>query len=197
MLSFNKQALLIVLVLISVFAWVLKVLISGRFNFSFSWIHIPIVVLFLVLLVSTIFSLWSYGSFWGWPQITSESLLTLLGLVLLYFLITSAFEKKEIFYLIISLIFSGFLAALFGIFQVFGKFLLPFNFSKTTSFNTIGTVNSLAIFTAILLPLAIILVTKAKGFLKAFFIAALTVGIVLLVLVNFSVAWWLVIIGAA
>jgi len=196
-LDFNKQALLIVLVSISIFAWLLKILILGKFRFNLNWIHIPIAVLFLVLSVSTIFSLWSYGSFWGWPQITSESLFTLLSLVLLYFLITSAFEKKEIFYLMTSLIFSGFLVALLGIFQLFGKFLFPFDFTKTTSFNTIGSVNSLAIFAAVLLPLTIILTTRAKGFLKAFFVIALILGTVLLVLINFSIAWWLVLVGAA
>ena len=195
-LDFNKQALLIGLVLISTFAWVLKVLISGKFSFNISWLHIPVLVFFLILLVSTIFSLWPYGSFWGWPQITSESLLTLLCFVLLYFLVTSAFEKKEIFYLTTALIFSGLLAGLFGIFQLFGKFLLPFDFTKNTSFNTIGTVSSLAIFVAVLLPLTIILLTRAKGLLKAFFIVALIVSGVLLVLINFSIAWWLVIVGA-
>ncbi len=196
-LDFNKQALLIILVSISMFAWVLKVLILGKFSFNLNWFHIPVVIFFLILLVSTIFSLWPYGSFWGWPQITSESLLSLLCLVLLYFLITSAFEKKEIFYLMASLIFSGFLATLLGIFQLFGKFLLPFDFTKITSFNTIGSVNSLAIFTAVLLPLTIILLTRARGFLKAFFVIALIFSTILLVLVNFSITWWLVIIGAA
>ncbi len=196
-LDFNKQALLITLVSLSLFAWLLKSLIAGKFSFRLSWLHIPIIAFFLVLLVSTIFSLWSYGSFWGWPQITSESLLSLLCLVLLYFLITSIFGKKEIFYLMTALIFSGFLAALLGVLQLFGRFLLPLDFSKTTSFNTIGAVNSLAIFTAVLLPLTIILTTKAKRFLKAFFVIALVLGTVLLVLINFSVAWWLVIIGTA
>ena len=102
-LDFNKQALLIVLVFIAIFAWMLKVLITGQAGFSLSLVHIPVAVLLLIYIGSTIFSFSQYGSFWGWAQVSSESLLTLMGLTLLYLLIVNAFERKEIFYLIIAL----------------------------------------------------------------------------------------------
>ena len=137
-LDFNKQALLIVLVFASLFAWMLKILILGKANFNLSVVHIPIAVLFLVYTASTIFSSWRYGSFWGWPQVNSESLLSLLGLSLLYFLIVNIFEKKEIFYLMISLVISGSLAILYGLLQLFGKFLIPISFTRAVSFNSIG-----------------------------------------------------------
>lgn len=196
-LDFNKQALLIVLVFISLFAWLLKILISGKFNFCFNWVHLPIVVLFLVYLVSTIFSLWPYGSFWGWPQITSESLLSLLGLLILYFLVINIFEKREIFYLVNLLIISGFLAIILGILQIFGKFLFPFNFTKITAFNTIGGVNSLGVFTAVLLPLIIVLIiVNTKLFWRVFFIVTAVSSTIFLILVNFPIAWWLVMGGS-
>lgn len=197
-LDFNKQALLIVLVFASLFAWMLKILISGKANFNLSSVHIPIAVLFLVYTASTIFSLWRYGSFWGWPQVNSESLLSLLGLILLYFLVNNIFEKKEIFYLMISLVVSGFLAMLYGLLQLFGKFLIPIGFTKAASFNTIGGVNSLAVFAAVLLPLIIIFLVIGKGkYLRVFSIAAIVLLVVLLLLINFQAAWWLVIVGSA
>jgi len=197
-LDFNKQALLIVLVFVSLFAWILKVLISGKANFNLSLVHIPIAVLFLVYAASTVFSSWRYGSFWGWPQVNSESLLSLLGLILLYFLVVNIFEKKEIFYLTLSLVVSSFLAMLYGTLQLFGKFLIPVGFTKAVSFNTIGGVNSLAVFAAVLLPLIIILITiSAERYLRIFFIAVATLSAILLLLINFSIAWWLVIAGSA
>lgn len=202
-LDFNKQALLIVLVFASIFAWILKILISGKARFNFSLVHIPIVVLFLIYTVSTIFSLWRYGSFWGWPQISSESLLSLIGLVLLYFLVINIFERKEIFYLVVTLCLSGFLAILYGGLQLFGKFLIPIDFTKAVSFNTIGGVNSLSVFTAVLLPLIIILITISteryltKGYLRIFFIVVAALSAILLLLINFQNAWWLVIAGSA
>jgi len=197
-LGFNKQALLIILVFVSLFAWMLKILVLGKANFNLSLIHIPIVALFLVYTASTVFSLWRYGSFWGWPQVNSESLLSLLGLTLLYFLVVNIFEKKEIFYLMISLVVSGFLAMLYGLLQLLGKFLIPIGFTKAVSFNTIGGVNSLAVFAAILLPMIIIFLTISKGkYLRIFFVATIALLAVLLLLINFQAAWWLVIVGSA
>jgi len=196
-LDFNKQALLIFLVSISLFTWILKVLISGRFSLNLSKFNIPVVVLSLVYLISTCFSLWRYGSFWGWPLSVSESLLTIIGLFLLYFLVSNIFKRKEIFYLIMILILSGFLAMVFGGLQLFGKFLLPLDFTKTASFNTIGMVNVLSLFAAVLLPLITILIIKTKRVLKMALIVVLVVDIALLVLINFSTAWWIVIVGTA
>jgi tetratricopeptide (TPR) repeat protein/O-antigen ligase len=196
-LDFNKQALLIVLVFISIFAWILKTLSVGKFKFNFNRLHFPVLGFLLILLSSTIFSLWPYGSFWGWPQVTSDSFMTLFSLVLLYFLITNLFKKEEIFRLMSVLVFSSFMAILFGVLQLFGKFIFPFDFASVPSFNTIGTVTSLAIFSAVLLPLFILLTTKAKGFLRILFLLTLLVSIVLLILANFPTAWWLVVIGSA
>ena len=196
-LDFNKQALLIFLVSASLFTWILKVLISGRLSLNLSRFNIPVVILFLVYLISTCFSLWKYGSFWGWPLSVSESLLSIIGLFLFYFLVSNIFKKKEIFYLIMLLILSGVLAMVFGGLQLFGKFLLPLDFTKTVSFNTVGTVNVLSLLAAVLLPLITVLVIKTKKLLKIALIVALVVDLALLILINFSTAWWVVIVGIA
>jgi len=197
-LDFNKQAALIFLVFVSIFAWMLKILISGKASFNFSVVHLPVIVLFLVYAVSTIFSLWRYGSFWGWPGVTSESLISLLGLVLFYFLIVNIFKRKEIFYVIFCLILSGFLSVIYGSLQLFGKYVIPIGFTKAVSFNTIGGVNGLAVFIAILLPLIIIalVISKQKG-LRILFVIAALLSAALLLLINFQIAWWLVIVGCA
>jgi len=197
-LDFNKQALLIVLVFISLFCWLFKAVTVRRLALNLNRISLPVIALFFIFLLSTIFSLWRYGSFWGWPQIISESLLTLLGLTLFYFLVINIFEKKEIFYLMVLFISSCFLAMLYGILQIFSKFLVPFDFAKINGFNTIGTVNGLAVFIAILLPLftTLFVITK-KIFLKILFLFSIVIGIFLLFLINFQIAWWLVIIGSA
>lgn len=197
-LDFNKQALLVVLVFVSLFAWMLKTLVSGRAKFNLSLVHVPVLALFSIYTISTVFSSWRYGSFWGWPQVSSESLLTLLGLTVLYFLVVNIFERKEIFYLILSLSFSGFLALLYGALQLFGKFVIPIGFTKAVFFNTIGGINNLAIFAAVLLPLVIVLLTISKQRnLKIFFIATIAISAILLLAINFQIAWWIVIAGSA
>ncbi len=196
--DFNKQALLIVLVLVSIFAWMLKILTSGKASFNFSLVHIPIAVFFLVYVASSIFSKWFTGSFWGWPLLTSESALTVLGLTLLYFLIVNAFRRKEIFYLVVTLIASSTLAMFYGLLQLFGKFIFPISFTKSISFNTVGGINTLAVLAGIMLPLVIAFLTISKDKkLKILFIVSAILSAILLLLINFNVAWWVVIIGSA
>jgi len=197
-LEFNKQALLIFLVFISVFAWLLNALISGAVKINLSFVHIPVAVLFVAYLVSTILSLWKYGSFWGWPLVTSESLATVLSLSLLYFLVANILNRREVSNVLSLLVFSGALSGIYAVFQVFGKFIVPIGFTQSTGFNTIGSLNVLAIFSAVLLPLAMMLLTaeKKKSY-KIMLIVSAAVFSVLIFLINFYVAWWLVVVGAA
>jgi tetratricopeptide (TPR) repeat protein len=197
-LDFNKQALLVFLVFISVFAWLLNVLISGRVRINISLVHIPVGVLFLVYLVSTIFSSWRYGSFWGWPLVTSESLITIICLVLLYFLVVNMLERKETFHFLAFTVFSSGIAALYGALQVLGVYIIPIGFTKSQTFNSLGSVNMLAITAAAILPLAIMMIiaSKKKTYRILFGISAAVFAAILLI-INFYIAWWLVIAGSA
>jgi len=196
-LNFNKQTLLVGLGLLAFFSWMIKILIVGKINLNISKFHIPVVLFFFVSLFSTIFSLWRYGSFWGWPQSVSDSLLTLLFLVLLYFLVVNLFKKKEIFTLIKAFLVSSFLVILFGIFQLLGRFILPFDFTRSVSFNTVGSINQLGLFAAVLLPLLIFFVIGSKRFWRILSGVMLALIALLLLLINFHIAWWVVVAGAA
>jgi len=197
-LDFNKQLLLILLVFISLLCWLLKSLQEGKINLNFSLLNLAIIVFLVVLAASTLFSSYKYGSFWGWPLNVASSFLTISGFILLYFLIINIFQKKgEIFGLLFTLALSSFLAVLFGGFQLFGKFFIPFDFAKISSFNTIGTVNSLGIFVALLLPLIISLIFISKRLVKVLLIIFGLVDLALIFLVNFWVAWIVLLIGMA
>ena len=87
LLDFNKQALLIFLVMISLISWLLKSLTEGKINLNFNLLHLPVIIFLVVLGIATIFSSYSYGSFWGWPLNIAQSFLTIFGFVLLYFFI--------------------------------------------------------------------------------------------------------------
>ncbi|MEK7540931.1 MAG: tetratricopeptide repeat protein [Patescibacteria group bacterium] len=194
MLDFNKQTLLVLFASIAMFSWIAKVLISGKFSANLNKTHIAVLVLFLVSLISTFFSLDKYGSFWGWPSATSGSLLSLIGLTIFYFLISNAFSKKEVITSVILLAVSGLLAGFLGVFQMFGIFL-PFNFAKTTSFNTIGLASSLGLFLAVMLPLLIVLEIFTRKWLKIVFGGAIIITLTALVLVNYLTIWWVVLAG--
>lgn len=144
-LDFNKQTLLIGLVFISLFSWMLKVLISGKFEASINKIHLFTGVFFLVYLLSTIFSVDKYGSFWGWPRVTSDGLLSIISLVIFYFIVSNVLSRKEIVKSIYIFSVSALIAEIYGVLQLFGLFIIPLGFAKNIAFNTIGGAGGLGI----------------------------------------------------
>ncbi len=195
-LNFQKQALLVVIVLLGVIAWLAKTVSQGELNIRASLLHAPVLLVVLVSGVSTIFSKWSYGSFWGWPLNISDSFLTIVVFSLLYFLIVNALEEgKELFQLLFISIISGVLAGAFAVLQLFNVFIFPFAFSKAVAFNTVGTLNSIAILAAVLLPLALVLAYASKLLLR-WILWAFTALLLLIVLAaNFFSAWVVLTVG--
>ena len=196
-LDFNKQALLLILVFLSLICWLANSLVSNKFEINTSFFNFPVIILFLVTAVSVIFSSFRYGSFWGWPLPVSQSLLSLLGFTIFYFLVANLFKKDEIIFLFLTLFLSGFLASLFGISQLFGKFILPFDFARTTSFNTIGTMNSFAVYNSLLLVLLLPLLFFVKRFFKVVLGVFILTLLVSLFLINFKTAWVVFLTGLA
>ena len=186
-LDFNKQALLVLFIALALFFWMAKVLISGEFAVNFNKTHVAVLVLFIVELVSTIFSQDRYGSFWGWPRITSESLLTLAGLVVLYFIISNVFDKKEIFISVVFLALSGALSILIGLLQLSGFYF---------SFNTIGSVAGLGFFVAVFIPLLLMLMIYSNKWLKIIFGIGAVLAFITLIFINYQLMWWLVLTGS-
>lgn len=196
-LDFNKQTLLFSLVFISLISFLLKSLIEGKISLNLNIFNLTLIVFLPVLGLSTIFSSSSYASFWGWPLPGASSFFSALGFVLLYFLIVNVFKKEEVFLLLLTFISATFLAALFGIFQIFGVFILPFDFSKISSFNTIGELNSFALFFASLLPLIVSLIFTSRKLVKFWFFLAGLTFLFLLFLVNFWASWIALLAGSA
>lgn len=191
-LEFNKQTALIFLVFISLFFWMVKALVSGKFLANLNKTHIAVSLVFLAGLLSTIFSQNRYGSFWGWPSPTGEALITIIGLTILYFVISNTFSKKEIINSIIISSIAGGLAVLFGTLQLLGLFIVPFGFLKSASFNTIGSVGSLGIFIAVFLPLLTVLIVLTEKWLRIIFSVILGLCAISLVLINYPIVWWVV-----
>jgi len=196
-LDFNKQALLLILVFLALICQLANSLISNKFEINTSFLNFPVIILFLVTALSVIFSVYRYGSFWGWPLPVSQSLLSLLGFTIFYFLVANLFKKDEIIFIFLTLFLSGFLVSLFCIIQLFGKFILPFDFARTTSFNTIGTVNGFAVYSSLLLVLLLPLLFFVKRFFKIILGVFILTLLAPLFLINFKIAWVVFLTGLA
>jgi len=195
--EYQKQALLVFLVFVGVISWLAKMVYEGEFRFRTSRLHILMGGLVGAFGVSTLFSLWQYGSFWGWPLHTSDNFLTFLAFGLLYFFISqSVKDSKHLFFLLVGLLFSGTLAVLFTLLQMKGIFVLPFEFAQAENFNTIGTSRSVGLLAAILLPLAVVFGGVAKGIWKGVLLGIAILLFISLMLFDFSVAWIALIAGS-
>lgn len=84
----------------------------------------------------------------------------------------------------------GGLAVLFGILQLFGGYLLPFGFARQAGFNTVGSINSLAILAGFLVAVGLGVFIEQKKEKKGFYLFLMAVGIFYLLLVSFVPVWY-------
>ncbi len=196
-LDFQKQTLFLVIALLGLMGWASDALISKKLVFNFNLASVAVVAVMLATLISSLFSLYSYGSLWGLPLDISSSFLTVTGFVLFYFLVINLFSKDELGKLLFTLVASSFVAALYGILQLCGLFLIPFDFAKVNSFNTVGSVNGLGLFLSVVLVAVFSLVFSEKDKKKMGLFALFGAVLFLyLILINFLAAWIVLVIGS-
>lgn len=184
--QFQKQALLAVLLFVAVVAWFAKLLNERVVRLRKSWVHIPVLLLVGVVGISTIFSLWRYGSFWGWPLHATDNFLTVFLFAALYFFVVHSIQDRvSLSRFFVSLIAGVVAAGLISILQLYRAFpatLVP-------AANTIGTVNSVAILAAMLIPLSLLVALSVGGRLRWVFSACTGLLLLTVMLINFQSAW--------
>jgi len=196
-LDFPKQFLALILILLSLIGWLGKNIFEGNLTLRENKIfYLSLFLIFLSLLFSSFFSLSPRMSFFGSSLNVTDSFLTFLLFLILTFLIVNSFKKESEFLLFLFFFLSaGAIAGILNLFQIYRIFLFQFDFAKILSFNTIGTTNSLALFGAALLPISLILAFNSKGFLKAILGLISFILVANVVLVNFRVAWVVLLVG--
>lgn len=196
-LEYQKQVLLFLLTLISLSCWVAYILTSDKLEVKKGLLDIAVLAFLLTALLSTLLSLFRYGSFWGFPLPGSSSFLALLSFAVLYFVIVNLFKKEEIPFLLLTLFASAFLGGLVFLFHAFGSFIIPFDFAQSRFFNTVGQVNALSLYFALLLILLLPLLFFVKRLFK-FILAVFGITFLLvLLIVNFKAAWIVFLAGSS
>lgn len=195
-LDYPKQTLLLFLVFLSLISWLVKQISQERIVLRGNkLLYLALFSILILFVLSTIFSLWPTASFWGWPLSITDSFLTFLSFLVLAFLFANVFQnEKELFSGVFLFIVSGAIAGLFVLLQLYGVFILPFDFSQISSFNTIGSVYSAVIFLAVLLPLSLVLASKTKKY-KAVFWLIFLILLGEVVLIDFNNAWIVLLLG--
>lgn len=190
----NKQLLLLVGASIAGMAWMGKMLVERRFEYRRSIVNVMVVLFTAAYGASAWFSQSRYMSIVGDFGQEKAGFVTVLAFVILYFVIinnvrtTQALNK-----LLSSIILGGFIAAVFALCQGLGAFLLPFEFAKSNSFNTVGTVASLGVYLAFIVTLSGGLLLSGHGgtgkltaFLsKGFLVATSVISLFLIAVIDF------------
>ena len=195
--EFNKQILMVFLVVITLILWLVKILNQGEIQWKSSIVNIALGAFVIVYVLATIFSLRPYNSLVGWSTHLGGSLVNILSFVALYILIVNNIKGlKDIFKLLLVFLASSGLVSLIGFIQMWGGFMFPWEFTKVVSFNTVGTVNSLGIFAAAVLVLitALLFVVKRVE-LKVCLLLLGLLNFLILISLNFWVLWLVLVAG--
>lgn len=191
--EFNKQALLILAVLVMLVVWVIRVLSHRSFSFVKTPLDYILPVFLLVYLVSSLFSVDQVSSFLGYYGRFTASFASVLSLVVLYYLLVNhvssqAFVGRLTKYLLIS---AG-LVLVYSFLQLLGIFVLPFDFASDRAFNPIGSMVALGIFSAIFLVILQWQWLNDQSLTKTKRLVYLTVSVLSLLvifLINAFIAW--------
>jgi len=150
----NKQLLLIAGAAIAGMAWFGKMLVERKVEYRRSIVNVMVLLYALLYVMSAWMSTSKYMSFVGDFGQEKAGVLSLASFVILYFVVANNLnEKEKVSKILYGLIIGGLIAGLFALLQGFGLYILPFEFAKTGSFNTVGTVASLGIYATALLTL--------------------------------------------
>lgn len=174
--EFNKMWIVFGVSVLIAFLWISKMIFQGKFEIRRTPLDIPIALFFISQLVSTMFSLDSHVSFWGYYSRFNGGLLSTISYLFLYYafatnLINEEDEnEKPVSYkiLLVSLL-SGFAVVLWGIPSHFGfdPTCLVFRGTLDVScwteafqpkiriFSTLGQPNWLGTFVATLIPVTL------------------------------------------
>jgi len=190
-IEFNKQILMVVLVVITLILWLVKILNQGEVQWRSSIINIALAAFIVVYVLATIFSLRPYNSLVGWATHLNGSLINILTFVALYLLIVNNVKGlKDVFKLLLVFLASAALVTIIGFVQIWGGSIFSWSFAKSTSFNTIGTTNALGIFSSMILVLvtALLFVIK-RNELKVFMLLLGLLNFLILLSLNYWVLW--------
>jgi len=191
--EFNKQYLLFFLTIISFFAWLAKqILVEKEIKFRKTSLDAPVLIFLAIAILSAIFSVDKYSSFFGFYGRFSDGLITLISCVILYFLLTNYGSSTSIDRVVRVFLISAalvILMTLLSIFGIWGKLLgdrLP-QMMLQRNFNPVaGSLEGLAMFLSVLVVLLVMMILQSS----VIFNYLLLIGAVgLLLIIDFSVAW--------
>lgn len=160
-LEFNKQNLLVVLVLVAALAWLGKMIASKQAFFRKSFLNVLVALYLFVYALSTIFSSDRFRSLVGASGVEKDGLITVLCFVILYFvIINNVREVKTVKNMVRCLLAGAGVSVAVALVGFLGW--LPAALTPSRAVNTVGTLSAFGIFLSAMFVLAAPLFIKTE-----------------------------------
>jgi len=205
--GFEKMTLFYFLVLLGSVAWVTKAVIVGELNIKRTPLDWPVLGLLAVFITSTVLSISQKDSLLGTYGNPAKSLAAVIVFALFYYLVINNINQKRIKLIFWGIIGSTTLIAVFSLLQLLGKFVLPFAFTESISYNPLGSLSGLTMYLVIALPLLVIGMAQVgeihdglknkilTGIIKTILGAVILTSLFILTLLNGFTFWPAAIVG--
>lgn len=162
-ISFEKQILFYVITLIILVAWTAKGVVNGEMRVRRTPLDIPLVFFLGVYVACTFFSIDRWHSLWGFFGDPSRGLMSVIGLVIIYYAILSHFNARRFSVMMGSLVVSNFLLVAWSLIQLLGIDIVPANLKGYLPLSLLGSISALSIFLGMLLPILMMLMLLVKS----------------------------------
>jgi tetratricopeptide (TPR) repeat protein len=190
-IAFEKQIYFYFWVLLATISWVTKGIITGEIKIKRTSLDYFIGAFLLAYLISTIFSVDRWHSFFGFFGDPSRGFLSVLACVLAYYFILSNFNKKRLIVALTSIIVSAGIIEFWTVIVLFFSEKLPLWATSHLPASTLGSMSSLGLFLAVMYPLFIVAIYKIVESDKSKVIKNVAAGFVGLFMILSIVLMWL------
>ena len=172
--EFNKIILLYLCTILITAFWLARMIIQQKIVFRKTFLDLPLILFLASQIISTLVSIDSHTSIFGYYSRFNGGLLSTLCYLLLYFAFVSNSQPQDVNKILKVSLASAFIVSIYGIFEHFGHsfscliFQGKFDVScwvqdvQTRVFATLGQPNWLAAYLAILIPLTWWLALNSK-----------------------------------
>ncbi|OHB23978.1 MAG: hypothetical protein A3F96_00340 [Parcubacteria group bacterium RIFCSPLOWO2_12_FULL_40_10] len=196
-LEFNKQFLIFVLAAVPLILYLGHAISIGRLTIKKSIANYAVLIFIGAILLVSFFSDFRHQSiFGGFTAGFQQSLVSLAGFAIIFFLILNAFNNKDVLKLLNIFGISLFSALSLGVLQLLGLPVFRIFGIAQKSFNTVGTFNSLGMIAVLLLVFSFSRLDLEKNFyFSRLKIPAASLSLFLLLVLNWWILWLAVISG--
>ena len=190
-IGFEKQMYFYFWILIALIAWTSNGVIKGEMSIRRTPLDIPILIFWFVYLISTVFSIDKWHSFWGFFGDPTHGFINVTASIIVYYIILSHFNERFLRIMLGAFLSSGFVVMIWEILMVRGiirlqdpNFVQSHGWAQFFQNSPIGSISGTAIFLSAMLVLlvTVFLKTKLSEMPKTKKIALLTIFSVMMIM---------------